>query len=164
MPDPEFMRLLGMARTLLRACLMQSALRHAAIELDRARALVDNADPRIGTLALQRLTEGRWEMVDWFDAAGRRVILMRRVRARPVATRRIGPGEWEVARSAARGETGKQMSYGLGLSRACVSRTVRSLMRKLKVRTHAELVLQIRCLGTTALETAKESASDPRAV
>lgn len=136
---------------------MQSTLRLAAIDTDRTPTKVTaDADSTAGAHALRRLTDGQWEMVDWFDQEDRRVILIRKVRTRPVVTRVVGPGEYEVAGSAALGETGKQICYSLGLSPSRVSRSVRSLMRKLKVRTHAELVLQIRCLGHTALDASPE--------
>ncbi len=127
------------------------SLRRAVVETDRARALVQDVNSDVGLLTLQRLTSGQWEMTDWFDAEGRRFLLMRQVRTRSLPTRIGKPGELEVASSAALGETGKQMGYRLGVSPARVSRTVRSLMRKLRVKTHAELVMQIRCLGLAGL-------------
>jgi len=60
---------------------------------------------------------------------------------------RLTKGETEVATYAALGETGKLIGSRLRLSTSTVSGVLHDVMRKLRVRTQAELVGKLRSLG-----------------
>jgi DNA-binding CsgD family transcriptional regulator len=86
-------------------------------------------------------------MLDWFDRDGRRYFIVRR---RPEPTgdfMGLTPRERDVVSRVALGESGKLVGYRFGISQARVSAALRSAMKKLLVRTAAQLVLQVRCFS-----------------
>ena len=58
--------------------------------------------------------------------------------------RGLNEREHQVVAYAAMGQTNKMIGYRLGLSRSRVSLLLRTAMRKLRVRTRAELVSKVR--------------------
>ena len=102
------------------------------------------------------LVDGEWSLVDHVDTDGKRLVLARRnpLRLRdPVA---LTERERAVVVLAASACSNKQIAYELGLMPSTVASHLASGMRKLRVRTRAELV---RTLGArTAFEHPGESA------
>jgi DNA-binding NarL/FixJ family response regulator len=78
---------------------------------------------------------GGWRVIDQFDSGGRRYVIARR----SVSPTVLEPAEHELLTRRARGDGLKQIANDLGLSVSAVSRRVSSAMRKLGLRSHAEL-------------------------
>lgn len=81
------------------------------------------------------LTGGAWRVIDQFDAGGMRYVIARR----GVSPSVLEPAEYELLTRRARGEGLKQIGSDLGLSVSAVSRRIGRAMRKLGLRSHAEL-------------------------
>ena len=126
------------------------ALRSAALRIDRARSRRGRQNPDEALAAWQDMISGRWSLVDWFDADGRRFVV-----AVPNATgvddpRGLTKRQKEVAELAARGKSSKFIACELAISRQRVSSLLNQAMRKLGVRTQAQLVLKMKVFGATA--------------
>ncbi|MEM9728263.1 MAG: helix-turn-helix transcriptional regulator [Myxococcota bacterium] len=119
-------------------------IRKASIRADETATVAEARN--IAEIAKLGVMHGHWSMLDWFDANGRRFVLVRPNGPGARDPRALSVRERQVATYAAQGESGKIVGYRLGISAAHVSNTLRSAMRKLKVRTQAQLVIQMRCL------------------
>lgn len=123
------------------------ALREAAVRADRTHHSSAKRDQLASLRIWADLVEGRCTMVDRFESGSRRFVL---ATCNPPGTsdpHRLTRREAEVATRAASGETGKLIGWELGLSRSRVSGLLHDVMRKLRVRTQAELVEKMRALG-----------------
>ena len=123
------------------------ALREAAIVVDRARGRMRKTDPDEALRIWKSLVEGRWSMVDWFDSDARRFVLPIRNPPGINDPHGLTKRESQVSAYAALGESGKLIGYRLGISTSRVSAVLKDAMRKLRVRTQAELVEKMRGLG-----------------
>ncbi|MFW2389534.1 MAG: helix-turn-helix transcriptional regulator [Polyangiales bacterium] len=125
-------------------------LRDAAIAVDRARGDMRDTDPDSALEMWKALVQGRWSMVDWFDTDGRRFVLA--IPNSPDVTdpRGLTERESQVVTYAVMGHTNKMLAYRLGLSTSRISTLLRSAMRKLGVRTRAQLVGHLRELQSLA--------------
>ena len=131
-------------------------IREAAVRVDRARGKLRKTDPEEALELWHGLVRGRWSLVDWFDTDGRRFVL-----AKPNAPglgdpRGLTEREHQVCTYAARGETAKIISYRFGISGPRVSALLNSAMRKLGVKTHAQLVEKLRGLPGQPTEEAND--------
>jgi len=116
------------------------ALREAAVRIDRARGKTRKSDPG-GALEMWRsLTEGRWSLVDWFDSDDRRFVLALPNAPQVIDPRGLSERESLVATYAMHGDSMKLIGYRLGISKATVSSTLKRAMRKLGVKTRAQLI------------------------
>jgi len=120
------------------------AMRTAAARVDRARGRLRKTDPDRALKIWQALVRGRWSMVDWFDTDERRYVLALPNPPRIRDPRGLTEREIQVAEYAALGERHKIIGYRLGLSRSAVTTALRSAMRKLGVKTQAQLVERLR--------------------
>lgn len=86
------------------------------------------------------LVQGRWALLERTDADGRRSYLV--VDCAPPAqdSRKLSATELSAVKLAARGLSGKQISYALGLSSGTVSSALRTVALKLGCRSPAALV------------------------
>ena len=125
------------------------ALRDAAMRVDRARGKLRKTDPDAAIRIWKSLVDGRWSMVDWFDSDQRRFVLAIRNPPGINDPHGLTKREAQVATYAALGESGKLIGYRLGLSTSRVSALLNDSMRKLRVKTQAELVVKLRALGAT---------------
>lgn len=117
----------------------REALRLATQSLDRARGRLRREDPDSALALWQGLFAGHYSLVDHFDSDGRRFVVVRKnepdVRDPRALTRR----ERQVAFYAALGHSNKLIGYTLGLSASTVGTYVGAVMRKLGLRSRAEL-------------------------
>jgi DNA-binding CsgD family transcriptional regulator len=127
-----------------------SALRSAALQIDRARGRLRERDPEEALELWKALVRGRWSAVDWFDSDGRRFVLA--VPNAPSVTdpRGFTERETQVTAYALFGLSNKLIGYNLGLSKGHVSALMTSAMRKLGVSTRAQLVKRLREFGGVA--------------
>jgi len=124
----------------------QRTLRHRALQVDRAhRALLTN-DAERATLLWEGVVGGSLELVDWFDAGGRRFILVKLNDSQSHRACGLTAREYQVAMAATLGESSKITGYRLGISPSRVSTLLKAAMRKLGVRTKAQLVIMARLL------------------
>ena len=116
-----------------------AALRRLAISVDDALGSLrlETAD---GALDLwMGLVDARWSLVDHFVYEGRRYTVARR-NAVPLAPRAaLTARERLVVAHAVVGRSMKAIGYELGLAPSTISAHLRGAMRKLRVRTRAEL-------------------------
>ena len=99
-------------------------------------------------------------MVDWFDSDGRRFVLAHPNPANVGDPRGLTEQEAQVVTFAALGETGKMISYRIGMSEAFVSRALESAMRKLRVKTRAQLIEKLRGLPVPDTQTGDEDETE----
>ena len=118
-------------------------LRETARQLDKVRASGEQ-DPNETLESWEALLRGRWSIVDWFDTDGRRYVLALPNPPGVIDPRALTERESQVAAYAAIGESHKIIGYRLGISRVRVTNHLRSVMGKLGVKTHAELVHRLR--------------------
>jgi len=116
----------------------RDGLRDIVKRLDRVRAgHTDDGE----TLDLWRaLIEGRWTLMDRFDADGRRFVIARRNTPELGGHLALTPQESAVARLCAMGQSAKLVAYTLGSSQATVSRRLGDALMKLGMRDVAELM------------------------
>ena len=118
----------------------RESLRRAAKAIDRARSKATRADEDEALDIWQGLVAGRWSLVDRFDTDGRRYLVARKNEPDVQIPRALTARERHVLAYAAMGQPLKLIGYSLGLSVSTVSVNRRSAMRKLGLRTHAEVV------------------------
>jgi DNA-binding CsgD family transcriptional regulator len=118
-------------------------IREAAIRHDKARGKLRKTDPDRALQAWEGLVRGRWSLVDWFDTDGRRFVLAKPNAPNVGDPRGLTEREHQVATYAALGESSKMVGYRLGISRSRVSALLTSVMRKLRVKTQAQLVIRM---------------------
>ena len=119
-------------------------LRAAAQLVDKARGPLRKQDPEAALRLWEGLVRGKWSLVDWFDTDGRRFLVAKPNAPRIRDPRGLTDREAQVATYASLGETSKLIGYRLGLSPAYVSRLLHDAMRKLNVKTQAQLVERMR--------------------
>jgi DNA-binding CsgD family transcriptional regulator len=119
-------------------------LRDAAVRVDRARGRLRTKDPAESLKTWWALMRGRWSMIDWFDADDRRFVLAIPNSPALGDPRGLTERELQVATYAALGESGKRISYRLGLSKSTVSNALDAAMHKLSVKTQPQLAEKMR--------------------
>jgi DNA-binding CsgD family transcriptional regulator len=115
------------------------ALRDAALAIDRARQR-EPADQERALGTWKAMVEGRFTLVERFESDGRRVFV---AQANEPATRRrhaLSLTERTVVAMAALSHPSKLIAYELGLAESTISGLLASALRKLGVRTRAELI------------------------
>lgn len=132
-------------------------LREAAVQIDRARSKRGVRNPNQALAAWQDLVCGRWSLVDWFDSDGRRFVVAIPNTLGDEDPRGLTKREQRVVELAAKGKTGKFISCDFGISRQRVSYLLTSAMRKLGVKTQAQLVLKMRTFKKASLADARRS-------
>jgi len=120
------------------------ALRDAAVQIDCARGKLRKSDPAAAIEMWKSLTDGRWSLVDWFDSDRRRFVLALPNTPKVVDPRGLSERESLVATYAVQGDSGKLIGYRLGISKSLVSTALKGAMRKLGVKTRAQLVERFR--------------------
>lgn len=125
----------------------RQALREAAVRIDRARGPLRREDPTKALEIWWALLRGRWSMVEWFDTDQRRYVLAVPNAPRVFDPRGLTPRESQVVAYASLGDSHKLIAYRLGISRSRVSDALQSAMRKLGVKTQAQLVEKLGALG-----------------
>ena len=116
-----------------------ACLRRGARWIDRARSREGRQDPEEALRVWRALVCGRWSLVDWFDADERRFLLGIPNPPDVRDPRGLTEQECLVVEYAVHGDSNKLISYRLGLSQARVSKLLSSAMKKLGVKTRAQL-------------------------
>jgi DNA-binding CsgD family transcriptional regulator len=117
----------------------REALHRAARAIDRARSKARSNEDE--ALDLWRgLVAGRWSLVDRFDTDGRRFLVARKNDPQLEDPRALSLRERQVLAYAAMGHPLKLIAYELGLSASVVGTHRANAMRKLGLRSHADVV------------------------
>jgi DNA-binding CsgD family transcriptional regulator len=120
--------------------------------IDRARSTArGNEDEALNLW--QGLVAGRWSLIEQFDSDGRRFIVARRNDPHVTDPRALGLRERQVLSYVAMGHPAKLIAYSLGVSPSSVSTTRRTAMRKLGLKTTADIV---RLFASAAPDAAQE--------
>jgi len=119
-------------------------LRDAAVRGDRARGRMRKDAPDEALRTWWAMMHGRWSLLDWFDSDQRRYVLAIPNRPDLGDPRGLTERELEVATYAALGESGKLISYRLGVSKSTVSNALNAAMRKLGIKTQPQLAEKMR--------------------
>ena len=143
----EALRVVQTAPPAARTLPAKELLRRAARQLDRSPYILRHGDADRAIHLWEGLVRGRWTLVDWFDADGRRFIIAKLNPLRDGVPRGLTARERQVALSAALGESSKSTGYQLGISPSRVSALLKAAMRKLGVRSKAQLVVMVRVLN-----------------
>jgi DNA-binding CsgD family transcriptional regulator len=117
----------------------RESLRRAAKAIDRARSKSRSNDDEALDL-WQGLVAGRWSLFDRFDTDGRRFLIARKNDPDVTDPRALTLRERQVLAYAAMGHSLKLIAYSLGISLSSVSTNRRTAMRKLGLRTQADVV------------------------
>lgn len=120
-----------------------ACLRRGAKWIDRARSRKGRQNPEEALRTWRALVCGRWSLVDWFDAEERRFLLAIPNPPNVRDPRGLTEQECQVVEYAVHGDTNKLIAYRLGLSQARVSTLLSSAMRKLGVKTRAQLLKRV---------------------
>lgn len=139
------------------------AVRDAAVRMDRARGRLRRDDPETALKIWWALLRGRWSMVEWFDTDRRRYILAVPNAPRVSDPRGLTKRECQVVAYAALGESKKLIAYRLGISGPRTSQALRSAMRKLCVKTQAQLVEKLHTLGAERPPRSQRPGRSPKA-
>lgn len=122
----------------------REALRRAARAHDASRRAASDAD----ALSLwHALHEGRWTIVEHFEADGRRFLLARENRPRAATASSLSPRERDVLGQLATGLTNKEIGYRLGLAPSTVGYHLGRIAAKLGASSTHELVQRARTLS-----------------
>jgi DNA-binding CsgD family transcriptional regulator len=117
----------------------RASLRDAARAIDRARGRQRTRDPDGALEAWRALVDGRWTLLEQFESDGRRFLIARRNEPRGRSRDGLTASETVCAVYASMGHSGKLIAYELGVAESTVSTHVRRAMRKLRLRSRAEL-------------------------
>jgi DNA-binding CsgD family transcriptional regulator len=117
----------------------REALQRAAKAIDRARGKGRSDEDR-ALDAWQGLVAGRWSLVDRFDSDGRHYVVARRNDPDVLDPRALTRRERQVLAYTAMGHSLKLVAYSLGLSVSTIALHRARAMRKLGLRSHAEVV------------------------
>jgi DNA-binding CsgD family transcriptional regulator len=131
--------------------------------MDRARGRLRRDDPETALKIWWALLRGRWSMVEWFDTDRRRYILAVPNAPRVLDPRGLTNRECQVVAYAALGESKKLIAYRLGISGPRTSEALRSAMRKLCVKTQAQLVEKLHTLGAEQPPQSQRPGRSPKA-
>jgi DNA-binding CsgD family transcriptional regulator len=88
----------------------------------------------------QGLVAGRWSLVDQFDSDARRFMVARRNDPQVTNPRALNLRERQVLAYLAMGHPAKLIAYSLGVSPSSISTSRRMAMRKLGLKTTADVV------------------------
>ena len=112
----------------------------AVRSLVEAKGRFRESDPEQVTAIWNALVDGRWSLVDSLDRDGKRFLLARRNALELHEPSALTPSERQVAALFARRHSSNLVAYELGLSAPVVSTTLQRALRKLHLRSRAELV------------------------
>lgn len=138
----------------------RSCLREAVRSTDRARTRAGRAAGADALGLWRGLVEGRWSLIERFEADGRRFYVARPNELRDAIDLELTARERQVVVLAATGHSNKSIGYALGLSPSSVATHLKSAGTRLGTRNRVELVRVLAPLLELA-GTEPRSAADP---
>ena len=129
----------------------RAALRRQALAMERARR-EETDDPAAALGSWKALVEGRWTVVERFESDGRRLLIARRNEPETWRLYALSEPERKVVAFLRLSHPAKLIAYELGYSEVMVSRLTQSALRKLGLRTRAELIELHGALGPSVTD------------
>jgi DNA-binding CsgD family transcriptional regulator len=114
-------------------------LREAAKKIAYAKR-ESKHDPVAGLTFWTAMVEGRWTLVERTDSDGKRLVIAHRNEPHTVEHRALSKRERIVLERASLGSPLRYVAYELGLAESTVSETLARAIRKLGIRSRAELI------------------------
>jgi DNA-binding NarL/FixJ family response regulator len=105
------------------------------------------------------MVDGRWTLVERVDTDGKRLLLAKRNQPDSVADSALTERERSVVERASLGGSLRHVAYELGVAESTVSETLSRALKKLGIKTRAELVELRASLGSSAPHAC---TNDPR--
>jgi DNA-binding CsgD family transcriptional regulator len=121
----------------------RESLARALIASLAARGSLRRADPDEAVREWTALVQGRWTIVETVERDGKRLVLARRNRLQTTGLLELTDDERDVAWLAALGHSYKYIAYELGHPVGTVTGRLRRAMRKLRVKSRAELLQKL---------------------
>lgn len=137
----------------------RAALRRHALAIERARR-EGKDDPEAALASWRALVEGRWTVVERFESDGRRLLIARRNEPETWRLYALSEAERKVVAFLRLSHPAKLIAYELGYSEVMVSRLTQSALRKLGLRTRAELIELHGALGPSATDDALQPSGE----
>src|SRR5690606_38804763 len=137
----------------------RAALRRHALAIERARR-AGKDDPEAALASWRALVEGRWTVVERFESDGRRLLIARRNEPETWRLYALSEAERKVVAFLRLSHPAKLIAYELGYSEVMVSRLTQSALRKLGLRTRAELIELHGALGPSATDDALQPSGE----
>ena len=122
---------------------VREKLKDAVKRVDRARSTA-RKDTDEALALWQGLSCGRYSLVDWFDADGRRFVIARKNDSPTPDPRALSMKERQVSAWVALGQTNKQVGYEVGIAASTVAYHLARAQRKLGLQTRGQLVALLR--------------------
>lgn len=138
------------------------ALRDAARRMDRARCQNQGTTPDEALGLWRALVDGRWSLIERFESDGRRILVARRNPHPTCKHRALNEQEEKVVALLALGHSMKLCAYELGRAESTTSEIARSALRKMGLRSRAELLELRGALATGASDDASEQRLQAR--
>lgn len=117
----------------------RDVLREAVRAMERARGPMRRRDPEAALELWTALVHGRWSLVDYWDRDGRRFFAAHPNAPGAQDPRRLSAREISALTITVEGATPKEVAYALGISHSNVRALIASTLRKLGLRSRAEL-------------------------
>ncbi|MCU0698204.1 MAG: LuxR C-terminal-related transcriptional regulator [Myxococcaceae bacterium] len=117
----------------------KEALERAVKAVDRSRGSLRRTSPEEALLMWKGLVAGEWTIVDWVDTDSRRFVVAHQNRFSSRSLRALAPREVDIAEYLVQGRSTSEIAYALGLQVGTVSRATRTLLRRLGVKSRADL-------------------------
>jgi DNA-binding NarL/FixJ family response regulator len=118
--------------------------------MDRARCRRNRTAPEEALGFWRALVDGRWSLIERFESDGRRVLVARRNAPSARKNHALNEREQKVVALLALGHSMKLCAYELGRAESTTSEVARSALRKMGVRSRAELLELHGALVSTA--------------
>ena len=118
----------------------RESLRGAVARMTQSRGPLRDEAPERAVALWEALVDGRWSVVERVDSDGKRLLFAHKNDPEVPDPRALSNRERAIAGWAALGHSGKLIAYELGLTPAAVSVHLRCALRKLGLRSRAELV------------------------
>lgn len=121
----------------------RASLSEAVLRTERARGKLRRADATEATNLWQALVDGQWSIVEIVERDGKRLLLARANAPKGIDRMALTKDENDVVWLFSLGHSYKYVAYELGLSMTAVVRRLESAMKKLGVRTRADLLRKL---------------------
>ncbi len=118
----------------------RAALRHAVLDVERARRDLRQSSPDRAVDVWKGLVSGRWTLVDHFQSDGKRYVLARRNDVAIDGFAALTERERQVVGYAALGHSNKLIAYEMGISSSTVGVLLHRAARKLGASDRIELI------------------------
>jgi DNA-binding CsgD family transcriptional regulator len=134
-----------------------------AVQVARERALAEREDSRAALALWSGLVEGRWSLVERFEANGRRFYVAQENPPEVSAFASLDTKQRRLTILVGAGQSAKAAAYALGVGPSTVAMLLKVTLAKLGLRSRADLVRLVRAVGAAGVKP-EESIPQPEAI